>query len=102
MKKIITIYTSAAVVALMSATVALAGDHKAAELHACASSLESWERAHGRKVLATTARMGAFSEREIRWDSGARVLATIGPTSDGRICVLASRFLGRDVAAVEQ
>jgi hypothetical protein len=87
---------------LMVSSAALAEDYEAREFHACAKSLEQWEETHGRKVEETMARLGAFSERVIVWDSGARVRATVGPTSDGRICVLASRFLGRDVATAAQ
>jgi hypothetical protein len=87
---------------LMVSSAALSGDYEAREFHACAKSLEQWEETHGRKVEETMARLGAFSERVIVWDSGARVRATVGATSDGRFCVLASRFLGRDVATAAQ
>jgi hypothetical protein len=91
--------------ALLVSSGALAADYRA-DVHACAPTVEKWERTHLRKVEGELARFGAWSTGVIRWDSGARVEATIGPAIDPEtgapaICVVASRDLGQDVASAE-
>ena len=95
----------ATIAALLVGSGALAADYRA-DVHACAPTVEKWERTHLRKVEGELARFGAWSTGVIRWDSGARVEATIGPAIDletgaPAICVVASRDLGQDVASAE-
>lgn len=90
--------------ALLMSSGALAGEYRAS-VHACAPTIEKWERTHLRKIEGELTRFGAWSIGVIRWDSGARVEATIGPTTDPEtgepaICVVASRDL-RDLASAE-
>jgi hypothetical protein len=97
--------TFAIAVALIVSAGAVAGDYRA-YVDACAPTVEQWERTHLRKVEGELARFGAWSTGVIRWDSGARVEATIGPaidpeTGEPAICVVASRDLGRDLASAE-
>jgi hypothetical protein len=95
----------AAAAALLMSSGALAADYRA-YVDACAPTIEKWERAHLRKVEGELTRFGAWSTGVIRWDSGTRVEATIGPAIDPKtgepaICVVASRNLGRDLASAE-
>lgn len=97
--------TFATAAALLVSSGALAADYRA-DVHACAPTVERWERTHLRKVEGELTRFGAWSTGVIRWDSGTRVEATIGPTIDPKtgepaICVVASRGLGGDLAAAE-
>ncbi|MGH6902468.1 MAG: hypothetical protein ACREIR_06995 [Geminicoccaceae bacterium] len=91
--------------ALLVSSGASAADYRA-DVHACAPTVEKWERTHLRKVEGELARFGAWSTGVIRWDSGTRVEATIGPSIDPKtgepaICVVASRDLGRDLASAQ-
>jgi hypothetical protein len=95
----------ATIAALLVGSGALAADYRA-DVHACAPTVEKWERTHLRKVEGELTRFGAWSSGVIRWDSGTRVEATIGPTIDPEtgepgICVVASRGLDQDLAAAE-
>jgi hypothetical protein len=97
--------TFAIAVALSASSGVLAGDYRA-YVDACAPTIERWERTHLRKVEGDLTRFGAWSTGVIRWDSGTRVEATIGPaidpeTGEPAICVVASRDLGRDLASAE-
>ena len=97
--------TFAAAAALLMSSGALAGDY-GAYVEACAPTVEKWERAHLRKVEGELTRFGAWSTGVIRWDSGTRIEATIGPaidpkTGEAAICVVASRYLGPDLASAE-
>src|ERR671911_2629849 len=90
---------------LLTSSAALGGDYRA-YVDACAPTVEKWERTHLRKVEGDLTRFGAWSIGVIRWDSGTRVEATIGPAIDPKtgepaICVVASRNLGRDLASAE-
>ena len=97
--------TLAVAAALLMSSGALAADYRA-DVGACAPTIEKWERTHLRKIEGELARFGAWSTGVIRWDSGARVEATIGPaidpeTGEPAICVVASRDLGPDLASAE-
>jgi hypothetical protein len=97
--------TLATAAALLISSGALAADYRAS-VNSCAPTIEKWERAHLRKVEGELTRFGAWAVGVIRWDSGARVEATIGPATDPKtgepaICVVASRYLGRDVASAQ-
>jgi hypothetical protein len=98
-------FRTLAAAALLMSSGALAADYRAS-VDACATTIEKWERAHLRKVEGELTRFGAWSTGVIRWDSGTRVEATIGPAIDPKtgepaICVVASRNLGRDLASAE-
>jgi hypothetical protein len=97
--------TLAVAAALLMSSGALAAEYRA-DVRACAPTVEKWERTHLRKVEGELARFGAWSTGVIRWDSGARVEAMIGPaidpeTGEPAICVVASRDLGPDLASAE-
>ena len=90
---------------LLVSSGALAADYRA-YVDACAPTVEKWERTHLRKVEGELTRFGAWSTGVIRWDSGTRVEATIGPAIDPKtgepaICVVASRALGDDLASAQ-